>query len=174
MIRRFLEGRIIKSLTASANKIVTDAKSNVSGTSKTIESAISSSPVEVVGNDSYVVRITVDLDAAPHAGAVEYGSGLYGKKKKKYPIDPKPGNDHLAFPISRWKNYSPPPNVSYARFPGPISNKAYVMHPGIVAKPYMEPAIKANIKPLTRAILAAVGESFYQYIQVEFRKNDTK
>jgi len=96
------------------------------------------------------VSLFVDLDTAPHAMAFEKGSGLHGYEKRKYRI-PEEGKEVwkqnrygeyvLAFPIDRWENYVPPPVVNIAVFPGLISAKEYVMHPGVEADPYIEPAI---------------------------------
>jgi hypothetical protein len=72
----------------------------------------------------------------------------------------------IAFPISRWPNYTPPPNVSVAIFPGAISKKPYVMHPGIAPRPYMRPSIQET-KPQIKKIL---GDSFKAAILINLRE----
>jgi hypothetical protein len=103
----------------------------------------------------YSVEVHVGGSSAPMAFAFEYGSGLHATRKpaEKYRIAPRPnGPGYLAFPTSRWPNYSPPPNVNVARFPGAISNKGFVMHPGIVARPFVGPSVDDS-RAEVRAIL---------------------
>ena len=84
----------------------------------------------------YSIDVVIDTreDAAPMAGAFEWGSGLHGEKGATYPI---PGMPWLAIPRERWPKFAPPPDVD----PVVLSK---VDHPGVEAKPYLQPAIEST------------------------------
>lgn len=144
--------KIIKALTQAANEVVIDAKQNADRNNlpKEVAESISAGKVESRGNGSYSISITVDLDTAPMARAYEYGSGEHGDEGKAYKI-PAGELGYLAFPLARWPNYRPPPNVKKTFvFPGMVSSKDYVMHPGVEAKPFLQPAIDDNLQDIGR------------------------
>jgi hypothetical protein len=176
MTKRIYDSLFLKALTQEASKIAEKAKQNANWSSD-IPGAIRVEPAEVDSAGNYSVNIVVNLseDGAPMAAAFEYGSGVHGEKGKKYVIDPKEGNDHLAFPLSRWPNYMPPPNVSRGfRFPGTVSRKAFVMHPGVRARPFLRPAIEANKPSLRARFLRVFKRGFLDSINVVFHDIQTK
>lgn len=89
------------------------------------------SPQKKGGTFSVDVVINTKEDAAPMAGAYEWGSGEHGDKGEKYTI---PGMPWLSIPRERWPNYNPPPDVD----PVVLSS---VEHPGVEARPYIAPSI---------------------------------
>ena len=90
----------------------------------------------------YSIDVVIDTrkDAAPMAGAFEWGSGLHGEKGATYSI---PGMPWLAIPRERWPKFAPPPDVD----PVVLSK---VDHPGVEARPYIEPAIKDIREPFKK------------------------
>ena len=136
--KQFLDSKMIKELQIQANKIVEKARDNASW-SKSIPNAISMGKTEKTPN-GYEIVIKVDArkdGPAPHAAAFEYGSGVHGEKGKTYII---PGVPLLAIPRKRWPNYvveKPWQDVD------PVV-LASVEHPGVKAKPYLQPAIEST------------------------------
>ena len=133
--KQIFEGRILKELTVQASKIAEKAKENASW-SKSIPNAISVEKAEKTPT-GYEIVIKVDASEdgpAPHAAAFEYGSGLHGEKGKKYTI---PGMPWLAIPRERWPKFAPPPDVD------PVVLGS-VQHPGVKARPYLQPAIEST------------------------------
>jgi hypothetical protein len=155
---------MIAALTKAVNHFVIKMKDRIeqNGLPKAISNATTVEPAKSLGMGLMSIDVVIDLEKAPMAAAFEWGSGLYGEKKEKYEISPKEGNDHLAFPISRWPNYEPPPNVTFARFPGPISNKNFVLHPGVKAKPYIIPTLQAEKDEIIRIL----GQEFIDAVFV--------
>ena len=150
-ISQALDRRMIKGLTERANKIANDAKENASWSSR-IPNAISVGKAEKSGN-GYTISIKIDSSRdgpAPHAAAFEYGSGEHGESGKTYTI---PGMPWLAIPRERWPKYTPPPDVD------PVFLRS-VEHPGVKAKPYLEPAIESN-RDILRETLSKIIKSAY-------------
>ena len=139
---------IIKNLTGISKELVENAKSNASWSS-TIPNAISFDGVSSSGDGRYDATIIVDLNKAPSAAAFEFGSGKHGEKGQRYRI-PGEGKIGVAFPLSRWPSYKPPPDKEYFYFP-------FVMHPGVKAKPFLEPAIKDAKSKLSVRILEGLS-----------------
>ena len=169
MFNRFFGSFLYRAVVESANKIAEDARSNASWSSD-IPGAIKVGEVNE-NNGMYEIIITVDLteEGAPMARAFEFGSGLKTTRgeAKKYMIAPV-NAERLAFPISRWLSYEPPPNVEVAVFPGAISAKPYIMHPGVAPKPFLQPAIDKNRKSIRGIILNAVKRGALATIKVRF------
>ena len=132
-----------KGLTAAANLLAEKAKQKVTsnaGVPNNIAENMKVGKVENRGSASLGITISIGLkeNEAPAAAAYEFGSGLRGKEKQKYPIVPKMTGGVLIFPKERWLSYEPPPDApDLFRF-------GKVMHPGVEAQPYMKPAIKEN------------------------------
>ena len=98
-------------------------------------------------NRSYIdIIISTKPEDAPWAGAYEYGSGEHGEKGERYRIPREGGGSFVAFLTERWPKYKPPPHRDYHYFP-------YVMHPGVEARPYIQPTIK-DTKEAIRKIFA--------------------
>jgi hypothetical protein len=92
------------------------------------------------------------LVTAPMAAAFEYGSGIHATRgvKAKYRIPKEGGSSFVAFPKERWPGYEPPPEAP------DVFVFSFVMHPGIVARPYIKPTIQSSA-PQIREIL---GKAF--------------
>jgi len=148
-VSRFISGGWISALAKVATIFVSEVRSKLSSDKypEEIAKSIKINPPQSSGRDVYFVDIIVGGATAPMAAAFEFGSGERaegGGEKYRIPDDLslKPGGYTIAFPISRWENYVPPPDVDVAFFPGEISDKPYVMHPGIHPRPYIRPAIQ--------------------------------
>lgn len=90
--------------------------------------------------NTYKVRIYVKIADAPDAAAWEFGSGLHrtrGKAPGKYGIDAV-NAPNLVF---WWERMG-------VVFVGP-----HVNHPGIVAKPYLHPALFNNLARIKRELM---------------------
>jgi hypothetical protein len=161
LFSKAFEGRIIKILTQSADKIAEDARRNVNNQRlpKVVAEAIEVGEVESIGNGSYSISITVDLDKAEMAAAYEYGSGERGPEGKPYPIVPDKA-DALAFlwqypsPLGRKYILPEDENVVFQK----------VMHPGVEARPYLQPAIDAN-KVKIGGLLAPLLKKTFQDVE---------
>ena len=108
---------------------------------KVVAESIEAGEVINLGNGSYSISITVDVDeetGAPMAPAYEYGSGERGPEGKPYPIVAR-NAPALAF---LWQYPSP-----LGRKLEPYDEEVVfdkVMHPGVEARPFLQPAINAN------------------------------
>lgn len=104
--------------------------------------------------NKYSVDVVIDTseNAAPMAGAFEWGSGEHGEKGKRYPIVARnPEEQPLHFfwvEQDRW-------------FKGPI-----VRHPGVEARPYIKPSIEES-KEKIRKIL---GKEFKAIILADTKR----
>jgi len=98
---------------------------------KHIGAFIKHTPVIKTGENSYKVTVYVPIADVPDAGAWEYGSGLHRTRGTpgKYPID-SVNTPNLVFWWERENRL----------FIGP-----HVNHPGIVARPYLHPALYASL-----------------------------
>ncbi len=130
--KQIFEGRILKELTIQASKIAEKAKTNANW-SKSIPDAIEVGKAQKTST-GYEVDVTIDLNKAPEAAAFEYGSGEHGEEGKTYTI---PGMPFLAIPRERWPKFEPPPDVD------PVVLGS-VEHPGVEARPYLQPAIEST------------------------------
>jgi len=139
---------MIKALTVQASKVAETAKENANW-SRSIPNAIGVGKAEKTAS-GYTVNVTVDLNKSPEAAAFEYGSGEHGESGEKYII---PGVPFLAIPRERWSSFTPPPDVD------PIV-LASVEHPGVEAKPYLQPAIETHRNRIKDA-LGKVFKSAY-------------
>jgi len=142
-IKQALDQRIIKGLTERINKIAKDAQDNASWSSR-IPDAISVGRVEK-GSNGYSGSLKVDLNIAPHAAAFEYGSGEHGERGSLYPIKAKdPEEQPLHFFGETW-------------FIGPALPFG---HPGVKARPYLQPAIDSN-RDILREVLGRLVKLAY-------------
>lgn len=140
----------IVSLTGIVGRIAEDARRNASWSSK-IPGAISVSSAEQ--SDAGVkISILVDLEKAPEARAFEYGSGERATKgtAQRYPIRAK--------------------NVNFLKFWWEREQKWFVgkqvMHPGVEARPYLQPAIEAHMDELK----GALGKAFKEDLLADIPK----
>jgi hypothetical protein len=146
----FLDKIIIKGLTEQASEVAEEAKQNASW-SKTIPDAIGVGKAEKTST-GYKVDVTVDLNKAPHAAAFEYGSGEHGEKGETYEIAPRE-KSVLAFPWTPekvpWRSH---------KFAGIGRDNKFLFfwvdHPGVEARPYLQPAIE-KAKPRLKSRAAA-------------------
>jgi hypothetical protein len=156
------ESQITKYLEEVAKKIAEDAKrnANTNMTAKgntlpsVIADAISVGKVEASGHGRYSISINVDLEKAPMAAAYEYGSGERGPKGQDYPIVAK-NAPALAF---LWEYPSPlgrkyiVPEDEFVKF-------KRIMHPGVEAVPYLQPAIDDNTNIVANGVLTALHKA---------------
>jgi hypothetical protein len=141
--KQIFEGRILKELTVQASKIAEKAKDNASW-SKSIPDAIGVGKAEKTAT-GYKVDVTVDLNKSPQAAAFEYGSGEHGEKGAKYPIRAKdPEQQPLHFFGKTW-------------FIGP---ELPFGHPGVKARPYLQPAIESTRAGFVSSIAKAFKQSY--------------
>lgn len=161
----------MRALQELANRIAEDARQNADW-SNDIPKAISLGILNVKGEGTCSIDITVDLKVAPMARAFEFGSGLHATKAdpEKYKIAPKKDDGALKFPIERWPNYEPPPNVRFAVFPGAISLKPYVMHPGVEARPYLQPAVNVQLSKEKGRFSRLIKRGILEHLSVRFRE----
>ena len=141
IFKQIFESRILKELTVQASKIAEKAKTNANW-SRSIPNAIGVGKAQKTAT-SYKVDVTIDLNKAPEAAAFEDGSGVHGEEGKTYTI---PGMPFLAIPRERWPKFQPPPDVD------PVVLGS-VEHPGVEARPYIEPSIK-EIRKTSKKMLA--------------------
>jgi hypothetical protein len=110
---------------------------------KRITAAISTIPLQM--SDTRIESgVAVDLVAAPEAGAYEFGSGLFATRgpRRKYPINPRPNNRSQRL-VFRWQNE---PVEVQQKAPHTKDGKVilkHVEHPGVVARPYLDPAFNS-------------------------------
>lgn len=107
----------------------------------------------------YSASITYGGDRAPYAVAYELGSGEHAGKGT-YPIKPKDA-DALSFywPEIGAQVLVPKGGGFQSHYEGPnlfIIGKGRVDHPGIKAKPYIDPTVKAQAP----ALMSIIGEGF--------------
>lgn len=154
-------GLIVKELTLIGSKIVNDAKANASW-STTIPGAIRLGTV-MPGAAGFVIEIKVDLNektGEPQAAAFELGSGIHATRgpKGKYKISPR-NKFALAIPFDRWRNFKPPiiggPKMIGEGDQGLLLR--FVEHPGVAPRPFIAPAITANIPEIKSRLLKAFG-----------------
>jgi len=108
-----------------------------------IESAIFHG-VDLESDNKISVYVGADIQKAPEAAAYEFGSGLLATRgpRSKYPIESTRPGGHLAF---LWENE--PANMRDApHLPDGRIVLDRVMHPGVAAKPYLEPAFDSEAK----------------------------
>lgn len=127
---------------------------------KAISEGISVGSAQAVGD---VASIAVIIDA-PQALAYEYGSGIHSKRgpQIRYEIKPKTAGGKLTFPSERWSNYQPSPGESLPK----TFAFTFVMHPGVEARPYVEPTLQRE-KATIRQIL---GQEFMVAIRIGKQK----
>jgi len=129
-----------------------------------INKATYASQVTNSGN-TYRISVLIDLseNGAPMAAAFEYGSGIWGSKGQRYKIAPKNGK-WLVFEYGVGRNVpSDIPGLAakpvwYLKGSDTAIFK-YVMHPGVQAKPYIEPSIIENRADAKRLLAKAFVES---------------
>lgn len=122
---------------------------------KRIQSAISHNVTADAGK--MYASLEVDVEKAPEAAAYEFGSGMYATRGKvgKYTIEPKE-KQALAF---HWKNEPPGAASKYHLSDGRIVLPS-VQHPGVAAKPFMEPAFDSEEKgKVEQAVIEALGSA---------------
>jgi hypothetical protein len=113
--------------------------------------------------EGYSIEIIVDSrpdGPAPHAAAFEYGSGEHGEKGETYIIEPRAAGKKLEIPRSRWPNYVESEADMMAGVVRDPIYLPYVNHPGVEAKPYLQPAIESN-RSIIREALGKIFKSAY-------------
>ena len=152
----YIQNKIAEQLVREVNQIVIDAKINASRISSRIPQAINIGKLDI--RQGYA-RVTIEVDAsedgpAPHAAAVEFGSGLFSETEspEKYRIKPK-NAQALAF---FWEKTPYGPGPKYiGQMPDGIKLFRYVDHPGVKPRPYLRPAIRKNRSGMIRNIAKA-------------------
>lgn len=170
-IKSLFAPSVIEVLTKQGDAIVQKARQNASW-SQSIPSAISLGVVKEVRPGRYEIEIILDSSEdgpAPHAAAFEFGSGEHSKSGQKYVITPKEAS-YLAFD---WQPDFVPwgsPKFFGAILDNPEEGTAgryffnLVEHPGVEARPYLEPALDAQREKFYEAVVdkvvGAVIESY--------------
>ena len=103
------------------------------------------------------IIVKISTKNAPEALAYEYGSGIWGKEGRKYPINPKNAK-FLAFDWPQAANIgsregvrdvvTPVKMLDGGGYEGGRAILPGVMHPGVRAEPYMQPAADKNLKKI--------------------------
>ena len=158
-----------QALVWSANRIAKRARKNASWSDK-IPEAIKVGTTQESGN-SMSIAIEVDMKIAPHALAFEKGSGIHGATHKTYKIAPKTAGA-LAF---YWPG-GPPATELWGsnKFLGVGDDGrllfSYVDHPGVEARPYLEPAVDSSINSvlnkLSGATVDMIKDSFGARVEI--------
>ena len=138
MATKNFDDAIYRSAISYAGYVTVLARKNVGSTR--IGSTIHSS-VERDGS-KYHIRVRAGGKNAPDARAREFGSGLHGRLRAKYPIRPKKAGGALVFP---WDKADPSiPRVKSGPKAGQVI-LPMVMHPGV--KPYHSDGQEGYIRP---------------------------
>ena len=125
---------------------------------KKIKDSVFISRVEGKG-DSRFITVAVNMNpatgGAPYARAFDIGSGLRGKYRRTYDIDP------VNAPFLQF--------IGTKRFAGKIIRTSHVDHPGVRGVKYTEKAIK-EVKPeIRKSIADDVGKSIRLYLKSRFQ-----
>lgn len=115
-----------------------------------IDAATSIKPPQLLPVGGYI-DVVIDVDKAPYAGAFEWGSGIHGSQGSVYPIVAK-NVPNLVFWWEKKQKW----------FVGP---QLPIGHPGIVAKPYIEPSIQAT----KNDIVSVINTSFMDQIILDLQ-----
>lgn len=170
-IQSAIEARIIKELAALGNEIAEKARRNAAFDQR-IANSISVSDVKKVGG-RYTVTIRVDMNeetGAPEALAFERGSGIHNPDNPNtYVIKPKE-KPVLAF---FWDQVDETSRTG-KKFRGisPTTGKAlftYVDHPGVAARPFLQPAIDSTKPTIPLKLLGAVKNGYKTAVVKEWR-----
>ena len=161
---------IVEVLTKQGDAIVQKARQNASWSTR-IPDAIHLGTVKEISKGRYEIEIIIDASGdretgAPHATAFEYGSGEQGKNGQKYIITPDKA-DLLAFD---WQPDFVPwgsPKLFGAILESPDSTAGryffnLVEHPGVEARPYLEPALDAQREKFFEAVADRVVGKFIE------------
>lgn len=119
-----------------------------------IRRSIQVTTVQDESDSAKSITVKISTKDAPEALAYEFGSGIWGKLGRKYPIDPV-NSEFLAFDWPQAANIgsregvpdivSPVVNLPGGGFTGGRAILPGVMHPGVKAVPYMQPAAEKNL-----------------------------
>jgi len=143
-IRGVFRAGITRVLLHQASNVAKDARSLAK--TERIKRSISVPPVMDDGN-RLVAVVKVDASketGAPEAPAYEFGSGIWGKEGQKYPIKPVEASA-LAFDWPNAASIAQREGVSKVNFgPGGRVVLPGVMHPGVRAEPFLQPAVDKN------------------------------
>jgi len=173
---------VIEILTKQGDAIVQKAKQNASWSTR-IPNAIRLGTVNQVSPGRYEIEIIIDAsgdreNGAPHAAAFEYGSGERGESGQKYIITPDKA-DLLAFD---WQPDFVPwgsPKFFGAILESKDSTEGryffhLVEHPGVDARPYLEPALEAQREKFFESVIdklvGVVSESIPKVTVISAKK----
>jgi hypothetical protein len=171
MIRNFVRNEIMLALTDITAKIAEKGRQNASWSS-TIPKVISALPVQETADGKFVGTVQVDISketGAPEAAAFEFGSGIHRKESPDtYVIAPKNAS-LLAFP---WPDHDPNWHTGN-KFVGVSGEKflfRYVDHPGVAARPFMQPAVDEVLPTLRQRLALKLGRAIADGITIEFKR----
>ena len=175
---------ILEALVKSASLVVKAITDNIDTkrVSSNIKSAMSISKADI-SDGTASISIIIDTEQAPEATAFEWGSGIHATRgvQKKYTIEPKnatklkfpftltymPGSKFLG--MKGYKNRYAVWRELQGGDHGQVSGEsfwAYVEHPGIEPKPYIEPAVLDTMGEVTKLL----GTSFIVDVLIGDRK----
>jgi hypothetical protein len=132
-----------------------EAKAIEKAPTSKIKSNLSAIPPTKKGKE---IRTGIEVDinresGAPEAPAYEYGSGIHGEKREKYPIVPRE-KQALAF---FWDKADPSRHII---LPDGRVLFRKVQHPGVEAKPYITPSFnELKVSVLIKLIKNTIGVS---------------
>lgn len=155
---------LIKSVTKIVDVLFRAISQNLSSGKypQELKDGVSTLPVKVTGAK---VEGTIQVKA-PQATAFEFGSGIWSTRgpRAKYPITPKEAS-MLAFDWPEAQNIAQREGVSLVNFgPGGHVVLPKVMHPGIQARPYIQPAIDAKADEIAEILADDILSSISEFI----------
>lgn len=160
----------ISSFTKFADSLARSLRANLSWSKKLRNAVTLHKATEHNGEiTAYVTVGEKDPNIAGMANAYEYGSGLHGKSRRKYPILGKPylaffgtngyGNTYGAYnPITRKGVGSK--NIVVVR---------QVMHPGVEARPYLGKSITSTLQKAAPELAVEIKRSLVDYLRISLK-----
>lgn len=163
-----IQNELIASVTKAVNVLYTAIMRRLSSAEYPDAIAANTKTTPATEKDKVITgSIIVDAspNAAPMALAFEIGSGIWAEQgtRQKYPIEPTEASI-LAFNWPEAENIAKREGVDLVNFgPGGKAFLPKVMHPGIKAKPYIQPSIEEKLDEIADII----GDDFVLAISAE-------
>lgn len=164
--RNFFDRTVTATLQRAVNDVVTTARANASW-SQNIPNNISPGTVQKTST-GYEVTIQVK---GGQAIAFEKGSGLHGERGQTYEIKPVNAGA-LAF---HWNPANPAGAMGSRKFLGFADDGRWLFssvdHPGVEARPFIQPAIDSHRNDLLNRVLGIFSKAYREaFFKVEVIK----